>query len=568
MVALAIPAKRGVYKTIKLDNGKEVKVELRGDEFLNWWQAEDGSCFRLGSNATYKQIDLKQEIKKTNPLRSAQKKQSLTRAATSRATQAYTGKKKGLIILVQFSDVSFDSRYDRDFYDKMANEIGYSKGRQKGSVKDYFLTQSNGQFELDFDVYGPVTLTKNRSYYGAHSGSMNDAHANEMVSTACRMLDDQIDFSKYDWDGDGYVEQVFVIYAGNGEADSGIEETVWPHKSALSSWENGYEIQFDGVAVDVYACTSELAVNYIASGSGYVTRNQVAGIGTLCHEYSHCFGLPDMYDVNYTGYYGTGTWDLLDSGSYNGNGYVPCNYTAYEKMFVGWDSPIVLDKPTTVKNMKSASDYGSSFIIYNDAYNDEYYLLENRQLTDWDKSLYGAGLIVTHVDYSEKLWYVNCVNTNVVYDAYYNDHQRCAIVPADNDTQNTLSSVIGDAYPYESYDEEGNTVINNSLTATSSPMASLYNANSDGSYLLNKDITNIVQNEDGTISFDFMGGSDTNIISGIEKVKASSDGITRVYNLQGVLIYTCPSQYFNINNIPQKGILIVKNENGTQKVVR
>ena len=126
-------------------------------------------------------------------------------------------------------------------------------------------------------------------------------------------------------------------------------------------------------------------------------RKRVDGIGTICHEFSHCLGLPDMYDTQ-GNQYGMGTYDLMDQGSYNGDSFQPPYYSAYEKWYCGWATPTELSEATTVKDMKPVAEGGQTFVIYNDNHKDEYYLLENRQQQGWDGSLYGKGLMITHVD--------------------------------------------------------------------------------------------------------------------------------------------------------------------------
>ena len=129
----------------------------------------------------------------------------------------------------------------------------------------------------------------------------------------------------------------------------------------------------------------------------------IEGIGTICHEFTHCLGLPDIYDTAYGGGYGMGYWDLMNSGSYNSNGYIPAGFTSYEKMYCGWSQPIELKNDTVITGMKPLSEGGESYIIYNDANRNEYYLLENRQKTGWDAGIPGNGLLVIHVDYDPTL---------------------------------------------------------------------------------------------------------------------------------------------------------------------
>jgi hypothetical protein len=300
------------------------------------------------------------------------------------------------------------------------------------------------------------------------------------------MVDPYVNFADYDWEGNGEVDQVFILYAGKGQADGGASDTVWPHEWTLTE-AMGETISLDGVVIDTYACGSEL------NGT-----NRINGIGTICHEFSHCMGIMDMYDTNdtYNPNFGMGPWDIMDSGTYLGDGYKPCSYTSYEKMVCGWLDPIVLKSDTAITAMQPLSMGGEAYIIYNDNHPDEYYMLENRQLLGWDASLYGAGLLVLHVDYDENIWQNNRINTT----DFYNSHQRCTIFHADNaDGYMSYNDLTGDPYPYVS--RTG--TVNNKLTATSVPAAKVYNANTDKSLFMRKSVTDITQNSDGTIAFNF-----------------------------------------------------------------
>ena len=298
--------------------------------------------------------------------------------------------------------------------------------------------------------------------------------------------------------------------------------------------------------VNTYACGPELTLQY----TPVAYRERVDGIGTLCHEFSHCLGYPDLYDTNYGGNFGMGSFDLMDAGSYNGESFCPPNYSAYEKWFAGWITPTVLDKPASVKGMQAQDvKYGQAFVVYNDNNKNEYYLIENRQqnVGIWDKQLPASGMMITHVDYDKNIWEWNHVNTIVNYSNQYgpeyayrdNDHQRLTIFHADNEEGSSADSQAGDLYPFNG---------NNSLTDTSSPAATIY----QGGTTMGKPITNITQNEDGSIDFDFMGGSNDNIISGIhfvENDEMSSFGV--VFTLWTVVIWAL------LPTALKKGIYIV-----------
>lgn len=552
--AHAVPAKKGVKRTIKLADGTSVVAELKGDEFASYWLADDGKCYVQDIDSrTFKITDKAQVVNrglaKRQKANDGRIKRFAKRGPKREITGAFshfTGTKKGLIILVNFKDVKFGRTHTRTMFDNIANKKGFTNSLGfKGSVKDYFLAQSNGQFELDFDVVGPYTLSQNMAYYGAHTKDGDvDAKAGHMVLEACQMADKDVNYKDYDWDGDGEVDQVFVIYAGFGEADGGSEDTIWPHESMLSASTVGkrYETK-DGVNVNTYACGNENTYDMLG-------RSRINGIGTICHEFSHCLGYPDLYDTNYGGNFGMGSFDLMCSGSYNGESFCPPNYSAYEKWIAGWITPTVLDKPASVKDMQAQDvQYGQAFVVYNDNNKNEYYLIENRQqnVGIWDKQLPASGMMITHVDYDENIWERNNVNTIVNYSSQYgpeyayldNDHQRLTIFHADNEDGSSADSQAGDLYPFNG---------NNSLTDTSSPAATIY----QGGSTMGKPITNITQNEDGSIDFDFMGGSNDNIISGIHFVENDE---TPSFG-QGV--YSLDGRYMGTSaNGLDKGIYIV-----------
>lgn len=557
--AQAVPAKKGVWRMVTLADGTQKRVELRGDEFCSYWVDAEGVSYNLDSESKrYVRVDANALQLRASQLRAKANQDRIERMAKARhmtakkslgqTNSSYFGKKKGLIILVQYKDKKFKFGHNQKMYNRMANETGYANSLGfVGSVKDYFLAQSNGQFELDFDVVGPYTLNHEYAYYGAPSGNLHDVRPCDMVYDACRLADPDVNFADYDWDGDGYVEQVYVLFAGLGQAAGGDENTIWPHEYKLQEGNNGSYVSKDNnVVVNTYACGPELTLQY----TPVAYRERVDGIGTLCHEFSHCLGYPDLYDTGNGGNFGMGEFDLMDAGSYNGESFCPPNYSAYEKWFAGWITPTVLDKPASVKGMQAQDvKYGQAFVVYNDNNKNEYYLIENRQqnVGIWDKQLPASGMMITHVDYDENIWERNNVNTIVNYSNQYgpeyayldNDHQRLTIFHADNEEGSSADSQAGDLYPFNG---------NNSLTDTSSPAAIIY----QGGSTMGKPITNITQNEDGSIDFDFMGGSNDNIISGIhfvENDEMSSFG-QGVYSLDGRYMGT------SANGL-EKGIYIV-----------
>lgn len=552
----AVPAKQA-KKTLTLADGTQVVATQMGDEYMNWWQADNGMRYvesqdkegvyeAANMDVMAAHAQMRRAIigeKRAKRLNSVVKPVNMSFSSGQQRVQigdehiTYTGKKKGIIILVQFPNQKFETGHDNAYYKMVANEKGLThEDGYVGSVTDYFLSQSNGQFELDFDIAGPYTLSHTSSYYGKNDGANIDIKVGYMIQEGCdAAVADGFNFNDYDWDGDGYADQVFVLYAGLGEASGGDAKTVWPHEYQIRYTCVGKVLNYTAEGkgkVDTYACANEME-RVINNATGtYTNELKLAGIGTICHEFSHCLGFADMYDTSSNGgNYGMGFYDVMSAGSYNGGGFTPCNYTAYERIYAGWTEPIVLDEPATIKAMQSSEDYGRPFILYNDKHPDEFYTLENRQKKGWDAELYGSGLMITHVDYDQTKWGINQVNASA------SDHQRCTIFHADNDADGTvLESIKNDLYPYMS----GGVPLNDELTDDSRPAAKLYNKNADGTKYMGKPITAIKKNVNGTMSFDVMGGNEDNILdnttseTAIKDIKADTrKADNRVYSIDG-----------------------------------
>jgi len=484
----AVPAKP-VKTTITLKDGSTREVTLRGDEFAHFFEAEDGTGYRKLKDGSFEEVDvdalLAKGRAKAQAVNSARRAKGARRKATwGAASNPISGSKKGLVILVNYADKSMTSAHTNSFYNRYFNEEGFSENGMGGSVHDYFYDCSYGQFDLTFDVVGPVTVSKGWEYYGENDSDGNDKHPGELVAEAVQLANKAgTDFSKYDWDNDGYVDQVYVIFAGNGEAQNADANTIWPHEYDLSSahyFGDGPGAQYlDGVYVNTYAISNECRGSY---------STVVDGIGTACHEFSHCMCIPDFYDVKKGQNFGMNFWDLLDAGCYAGasnSGETPIGYTCYERMYCGWLTPKELTEYTVVDSLKSLAKEPDAYIIYNKGNRNEYYMLQNVQRDGWFKYTRGRGMLILHVDFDKNIWASNSVNVTA-------SRQRMTIIPADNNLGSSANS--GDTWPGTSKNTE--------LTNESTPAASVYNKNSDGQYLMNFPIRNIKEDtRAGIISF-------------------------------------------------------------------
>lgn len=483
LVANAIPAQRGIWRTMKLANGTSIKVELRGDEFMSFWQDANGNNYVADAQNVLRAADMSQLRQISTTLRekadNVKGDMSRLKANANKKKIEYKGEKRCLILLAEFSDKKFSMSDPKAFYTRVANEKGFSENGFMGSVADYFSAQSGGQFNITFDVEGPYQLGSMSSYgenvTDNQGNRLYDKNAQGMITGVCgSAYGEGVDFSPYDWDGDGIVEMVYVVYAGEGEATGGGSETIWPHKSQLSS-----PTRYGSKKVSVYACSNEMNSN-----------NKLAGIGTICHEFSHCMGYPDMYDIDYGGNYGMGTWDLMCSGSYNGDTYCPAGYTAYEKMVAGWINPIELTESASYSNIQPVADGGDAYIFYHPENKNEYYLIENRQRKGWDRYLAAGGILVNHITFDQTVWDYNMPNT---FRKGINDIERITIIPADN--QKNSNSEAGDVFgTRDSYRQ---------LTNATSPADVANTENSNGSMVMNISLTNMTVSN-GLASFEFI----------------------------------------------------------------
>lgn len=543
----ALPA-RSIPETVTQPDGTVVTVRVVGDEFYHYQMTADGIPVVRGADGFYRYAELTpdgtvvagQVIARDAHLRTASdkvyleqlatrqvsqgmvaqrqlKRQQKLRSVTRRAMQVTTGDDvHGLVLLVEFSDQKFNAANTLEDFKEMMNKEGYNYQGAIGSARDYFIAQSGGQFRPTFDVVGPITLDKTMAYYGGNDKyTGNDSRPEEMVIDACRKVESTVDFSIYDRDNDGFVDLVYVIYAGYGESANdnagSLDDTIWPHAWYIYQGA-GKEVSVDGKLLDAYACSAELQGN---------TGTYRDGIGSFCHEYSHTLGLPDFYDTGGSNY-GMSTWSLMDYGCYNGpdmngdghsDGSVPVGYTAYEREFCGWLTIEELTSPATV-SLENLADSKKAYKIVSSDKN-QYFTLENRQQTGWDTYMVSSGLMILKVDYDQMIWDNNIVNCEPT-------RQRMTIMPADN--HRSFYDETGDLYPYNN---------NNSFTDQSAPASKTNTGLS-----LGKPVTNITQ-ANGVITFDFMGGSAIDAPVANEATGITATGFTANWSpVEGAVSYT------------------------------
>ncbi len=561
ILAVAAPARKGdVY--LRQPDGSIFKAIIKGDEFTRikttteghaiiqdpdgWWcyaayTADGGKIstgYRIGekvpgnilsssrlipygslSAAAASRKATVADMEKEPFLRRLQNITSpLTKGENSTVT------KHGLVILVNFNDVKF--KHTKKDFEKLLTEEGYSVHGATGSAKEYFDDQFGGKMKFEFHVSDIVTLDRDRKYYGANTESGEDKAPAEMIKDACKIADEKINFSMFDDDKDGQVDNVFIFFAGHDEAEGASEECIWSHAWYIRDGA-GIDLKLDGTVINRYACSSEMTLVFDRSGN---TSEYITGIGTFCHEYSHTLGLPDFYDTDYeeSGGISAGLWtktSIMDGGNYNNNGNTPPYYNALERLIAGISEPEKLTETGTY-TLSPVNKDSKSYILTNGE--EEFFLFECRSNEGWDAYIGGSGMLAYHIDLREssfREWLAyNDVNTNPA-------HQRVNLMEADGrkdsfDTMEEFASYssgrIGLFFPYNDIDF---------ISAKSSPGLVFHNG------VESKCSLNMIRKEGEDIRFNFLGNDNRAMPPSVVNVTKEAFADAAIINFESSFPY-------------------------------
>ena len=488
---MAVPVLR-VRRSVTLDDGRTMMVTACGDEDFNYFLTDDGQVVLLQDSIFHCTGLSLDEYIATLPAPPQQARRRV--GSVSSALVKPKGVKKIPVILTAFKDRQFtvaaNDKRVAEYYEEFFNgeDITESTGNW-GSVRQYFIDQSLGQFMPEFTVIGPIQLDGNYGYYGGDKGSSMDTLYSAFVREAFTKAQAQMtDWKEFDNDGNGKIDLCVFIYAGLGQNytnNYGDKSTIWPKELPTA-----YTV--DGITLS--GCISSCELHPTKASGGVITETQPDGIGVVIHEISHALGLPDFYDTKGVAF-GMDFWSVMDYGMYTRSGRAPVGYTAYEREFMGWQKTEVVDSPRTL-HLDCFHLGGKGYKLVNDANPNEYYILDNRQAEGWDWgacSNRGHGMLVMHIDYSSNAWNGNRVNVDP-------KHQRMTIIPANGTLigSNNYSSqaewqasLEGNPYP--------GTTENHELTDTSDPASLVFTGNYMG-----KPLVDIEETTDGIITLKVM----------------------------------------------------------------
>lgn len=493
--ALGVPARPGLVSLSQPD-GQTVEVRLNGDENKNWISTPEGFTllrdeagfltFANRDKGALSASDLRYtgatsvEAARSRgfkaglqPEASAQRKSPRYAATQIDGTFPAKGKCKLLMLLINFADK--EPIYTSADFNAYMNQEGFAS---TGSFRDFYLENSYGQLDIETTVTRWITVPYPKSYYSTDN-------AENLITDALAIIDPEIDLRDFDNDGDGVLDGLAVIHQGAGAEASGASDDIWSHSGVI------YGSSFDGIKLMRYTIQPEILYDK-------VTQNRMGTIGVMCHEFGHNLGAPDFYDTDYLlnggEYYGSGVWDLMGSGAWNGpgsSGTQPAGINMWQKIQLGWVTPEVLEESAAIRGIKSAHNTPQAY-RFDTTEPGEYFILENRQqMGRFDSALPSHGLIIYHVN--DNMIAENVANNTLNVKFPQAIYTVCAGAKSDpTDIPSSYGWVNSEYAPFPGHD--GVTIFHDTSTPSSKSMSGRY------SY---KGLTQIVENTDGTIDFQF-----------------------------------------------------------------
>jgi len=403
-----VPASPEVFE-ITQSTGEKIQLKIKGDGATHWFETIDGYTVLRNKNndfvyanqdknknlvpskilvsnsksmsqlPKYLKFSKEQVIdQRDSYLRDTEKSMGISKSFPT------TGNRNVLLLLIDFSDKAFVK--DNADFGKLMNEEDYNG---TGSFKDFYLTSSYNKLTLTTTVIGWLHASESLAYYGGNDDDDDDLRPRELVREAIDSAEAHgVDFSIFDNDGDGSMDGVQIIHAGYGEEAGASADCIWSHRWSLA----GLAATYDGVVINDYAIYPELRGSY---------NTDITNIGVVCHEFGHSLGLPDFYDIDYSGSGGQsfdlGDWDMMAGGSWNNGGATPANHNCLSKWELGWLEPIELKDDTSIVDFPNAIENDTAFIIYSQV-DDEFFMLENRQKIGFDSNVPGHGMLIYHYD--------------------------------------------------------------------------------------------------------------------------------------------------------------------------
>lgn len=441
------------------------------------------------------------------------------------------------VICIEYADLKH-TRTKEDI-ERMFNQDGYQGNL---SLSEYFRLSSHEKLKLSFEVVGWVSTSDSHAKYAENKGMYNAGYLARKAVTEANLLG--VDFSEFDNDKDGDVDCVIIVHAGLGAEEIGDERYIWAHSWSLSGTGAG-ALTIDGKTIDSYNIGCELR------------RESNAGIGMKCHELGHALGLPDLYDGTGKSN-GLGYWCMMSAAPWL-NEARPGNFSAWCRVELGWENPVVKNYNDLETLSLSASSDTNQVVRINTAEQNEYFLLENRQKEGIDYRLPGTGLAIYHCN-EEKLNTGSAINDDREYPGIQ-------LVEADFNISSGLYNAkdrgsAGDLFP-------GTREVT-AFSAETDPSSNLFDGSFSGVNLQN------IREENDTITFE-MVKTPAKLSADFHVFRESPQNGGSISNALEISLIgtewavhtgTLSSEMYTINNLPEGLFLNINLEDSITALVQ
>lgn len=456
-----VKSEQGYYEYAKQQNGQLIASGIIASDPQDRTMQEARQILTITKHLNQANTDVL--------LRRKQEIIPLSSSAEIEGAVPHEGKVNLLAICIEYPDLPHSENVEY-FYNLL--NVGVDGNP---SFRDYFLENSYGKMDISVDVVGWVQAENNYSYYGDDQGK---TRSRELVKEAIRAGEQQgVDYSQYDNDNDGDVDGVIIIHSGPGAEEGSRREYVWSHR-----WSIPFEY-YDNKFIFDYMIQPETRRGAVYDYS--------VGIGIFCHEFGHLLGLPDLYDVDLNNGQsnGIGNWGLMGLGQWLGNEDYPSAMTAWSKESLGWVEVENITQDLGRYTLNASSQSAKVYRIDTE-HSNEYFLLENRQLTGFDQYQRGSGMAIWHINTDKTSLYPSSNSVNGDESLKGVDLEE-ADGNADLDASVNRSDA-GDLFPGSSEQRAFNVFTN----PTSESYARFNNSTETGI-----SIEEIEEAENGTISF-------------------------------------------------------------------
>ncbi|UCE13170.1 MAG: M6 family metalloprotease domain-containing protein, partial [Candidatus Heimdallarchaeota archaeon] len=355
-----------------------------------------------------------------------------------------TGTIKIAVLLICFTDVGYSSVHTPAYYSNLLFDHNNPK-----SMASYYWENSYGQLNITGEIIGGKWYRSSHTsrHYGEDSSPGNvfpqvdnkNDYIYNLVVEGVQLADPDVNFTRFDEDGDTSVDYILVVHAGDAQEATGVYNHIWSHRWSIQS-----NCIVDNVLVSEYTMCAE-----------------TSPMGTFAHELGHAVGdLPDLYDTDYSSD-GIGRWGLMGAGSWNYHpglgeapGDTPAHLCAWSKIKMGWLTPTIVTTSMSGVSLPAieTSNQDSVLKIFlsnetNSVTLREYFLVCFRNQIGFDSALPGSGILIWHIDECNK-WEANDGEQRKLVDLeeadasvdtppweqldYYNSQAPGANVPDDN----------------------------------------------------------------------------------------------------------------------------------------